>query len=144
VHGGAARGRRRARRLCQHRAVDEPEVRDEKSRRNDPRAGAAGGVAAGAGAGRGPGARRPARRGRHGQLRAAARRLCIYTVVLIDASGRKVRLRSATDGKTADVQVGEDVYDLSKLKIGDKVRVEFLAADTPNQKPVAASLWPEK
>jgi hypothetical protein len=68
----------------------------------------------------------------------------VYAVVLIDAGGRKVRLRSATDGKTADVQVGEDVYDLSKLKIGDKIRVEFLAADTPNQKPVAASIWPEK
>jgi hypothetical protein len=67
----------------------------------------------------------------------------LYSVVLVDARGRMVRMRDL-DGKTADVHVAEGVYDLSKLKIGDKIRVEFLAMDAPDKKPRAATIWPAK
>jgi len=65
----------------------------------------------------------------------------IYEVVSVQASSRMVRLRAA-DGKTADVSVAEHVYDLSKLKAGDKVKVDFFQPDETNPKISAAGLWP--
>jgi hypothetical protein len=67
----------------------------------------------------------------------------VYSVVLVDASGRTVRLRAA-DGRTGLVYVAESVYDLSKLKAGDKIRVDFVVPDASNSKLSAASIWPEK
>ena len=67
----------------------------------------------------------------------------VYSIVLIDASGRMLRLRAA-DGRTGLVYVAEGVYDLSKLKAGDKVRVDFIAPDASSSKLSAASIWPEK
>jgi hypothetical protein len=67
----------------------------------------------------------------------------VYTVTLIDQRGRTVGLRAA-DGRTGTVAVAESVYDLSKLKSGDKVRVDFIAPDATNSKLSAASIWPEK
>ncbi len=67
----------------------------------------------------------------------------VYSVVLVDASGRTVRLRAA-DGRTGLVYVAESVYDLSKLKAGDKIRVDFVVPDASSSKLSAASIWPEK
>jgi len=65
----------------------------------------------------------------------------VFTVVSVDSYSRKVRLRS-NDGKTGDVFVGEDIYDLSKLKTGDKVQVDFVVPDSMNPKLSAATIWP--
>jgi hypothetical protein len=67
----------------------------------------------------------------------------VYTVVLVDSRGRAIRLRAA-DGRTGLVHVAEGVYDLSKLKAGDKIRVDFVAPETSGDKLSAASIWPEK
>jgi len=67
----------------------------------------------------------------------------VYSVVLVDSRGRTVRLRAA-DGRTGLVYVAEGVYDLSKLKAGDKIRVDFVAPDASSSKLSAASIWPEK
>jgi hypothetical protein len=67
----------------------------------------------------------------------------VYSIVLVDASGRNLRLRAA-DGRTGLVYVAEGVYDLSKLKAGDKIRVDFVAPDASSSKLSAASIWPEK
>jgi hypothetical protein len=64
-----------------------------------------------------------------------------FEVVSVQASNRVVRLR-AGDGKTADVNVAEHVYDLSKLKAGDKVKVDFFQPDEANPKLSAAAIWP--
>lgn len=65
----------------------------------------------------------------------------VYEVVSVQASSRMVLLR-AGDGKTADVSVAEHVYDLSKLKPGDKVKVDFFQPDEANPKVSAAGIWP--
>ena len=66
----------------------------------------------------------------------------VLQVVSIDSYGRVVKMRDA-NGKTLDVQVGEGIYDLSKLKIGDKVQVNFLEPDgLGSNKVKAASIWP--
>lgn len=65
----------------------------------------------------------------------------IFEVISVQASNRIVRLR-ASDGKTGDVNVAEHVYDLSKLKAGDKLKVDFLLADEANPKLSAAGIWP--
>jgi hypothetical protein len=67
----------------------------------------------------------------------------VYSVVLVDTKGSTVRLRAA-DGRTGLVYVAESVYDLSKLKAGDKIRVDFVVPDSANSKLTAASIWPEK
>jgi hypothetical protein len=54
-----------------------------------------------------------------------------------------VRLRGA-DGKTADVYVNSNVYDLSKLNAGDRVQVNFLEPDGLSNKLAAANIWPVK
>ena len=65
----------------------------------------------------------------------------VFEVVSVQTSNRMVRLR-ASDGKTADVGVAEHVYDLSKLKAGDKVKVDFFQPDEANPKLSAAGIWP--
>jgi hypothetical protein len=40
------------------------------------------------------------------------------------------------------VQVGDSVYDLSKLKAGDKIKVDFVIPDEKNPQLRAASIWP--
>ena len=66
----------------------------------------------------------------------------VLQVVSIDSYGRVVKMRDA-NGKTLDVQVGEGIYDLSKLKIGDKVQVNFLEPDgLGSNKVKAASIYP--
>lgn len=67
----------------------------------------------------------------------------LYTVVLVDATGKRLRVRDA-EGKTIDANVAEGAYDLSTLKIGDKIRIDFVAQDTPQKKPTAAVIFPAK
>ena len=59
----------------------------------------------------------------------------------VDADARTVQLRAA-DGRTGVVQVGASVYDLAKLKAGDKVQVDFVVPDEKNPQLRAASIWP--
>jgi len=65
----------------------------------------------------------------------------IFEVVSVQESERVVRLR-ASDGKALDVSVAEHVYDLSKLKAGDKLKVDFFQPDEANPKVSAAGIWP--
>ena len=67
----------------------------------------------------------------------------VYAVLSVDAQDRTVQLRAA-DGRTGFVLVGESVYDLSKLKAGDKVRVDFVVPTEKEPELRAASIWPEK
>jgi hypothetical protein len=65
----------------------------------------------------------------------------IFEVVSVQASERVIRLR-ASDGKTLDVNVAEHVYDVSKLKAGNKLKVDFFQPDEENPKVSAAGIWP--
>ena len=65
----------------------------------------------------------------------------VFEVVSVQESERVVRLR-ASDGKALDVSVAEHVYDLSKLKAGDKLKVDFFQPDEANPKVSAAGIWP--
>ena len=66
----------------------------------------------------------------------------VYSVVSVNSYSRTVRMRAA-DGRTGDVYVGDGIYDLSKLKSGDRIRVDFVAPDAANDKKLsAASIWP--
>ena len=67
----------------------------------------------------------------------------VYSVVLVDPRARTVRLRAA-DGRTGIVNVGESVYDLSKLKAGDWIQVDLIAPDATGAPLRAASIWPAK
>jgi len=67
----------------------------------------------------------------------------VFVVVSTDSYAQTVRLRGA-DGKTADVYVNSNVYDLSKLNAGDRVQVNFLEPDGMNNRLAAANIWPVK
>ena len=45
------------------------------------------------------------------------------------------------DGRTAGVYVGPDVFDVSELKPGDEVVVDFVVPPDSNARLVAAALW---
>jgi len=64
----------------------------------------------------------------------------VYAVVSMDRDDRKVRLRAA-DGRTGDVFFPDGVLDLTKLKAGDQVRVDFVAPDKATKGLTAASAW---
>lgn len=65
----------------------------------------------------------------------------IYRVVSVDTYASTMTLRSA-DGRSGAVYVDSNVYDVSKLKPGDLVRVDFLVPDAMNPRLAAASVWP--
>jgi hypothetical protein len=65
----------------------------------------------------------------------------IYEVLAVDADAKTVRLRAAS-GRTGVVQVGDAVYDLSRLKAGDRIKVDFVVPDEKNPQLRAASVWP--
>jgi hypothetical protein len=65
----------------------------------------------------------------------------VFDVLEVRPSDRVIKLR-AKDGKTADVHVQEQVYDLGKLKAGDKVRVDFFQPDEGDTRLRAAGVWP--
>jgi len=67
----------------------------------------------------------------------------VYAVLSVDLQDRVVQLRAA-DGRTGFVFVGESVYDLSKLKAGDRIKVDFVVPGESDSELRAASIWPEK
>jgi hypothetical protein len=67
----------------------------------------------------------------------------VYSVILVDPTGHTLRLRAA-DGRTGVVHVADSIYDLSKLKAGDKIRVDFVVPEAKNSRLSAASIWPVK
>ena len=72
-----------------------------------------------------------------------APRPAVYAVLSVDADARTVQLRAA-DGRTGNVYVDEAVFDVSTLKPGDKIRVDFVVPDATNKSLRAASVWLEK
>ena len=67
----------------------------------------------------------------------------VYDVVSLNRGARMVRLRAA-DGRTGDVFFPEGVFDLSTLKSGDQIRVDFVKPDKADKGLKAASAWPVK
>jgi hypothetical protein len=65
----------------------------------------------------------------------------VYSVLSVDADARTVQLR-AENGRTGVVEVGPSVYDLSKVKAGDKLKVDFVVPDEKNPQLRAAAIWP--
>jgi len=63
-----------------------------------------------------------------------------FTVVSIDSYNQIVRMR-AGDGSVGDVFVGSNTYDISKLKPGDTIQVDFLEPDGPDSRPKAGNIW---
>ncbi len=72
-----------------------------------------------------------------------APRPAVYSVISIDTDAFTVTLRGP-DGWTGVVYVDEQIYDLSKLNPGDKIRVDFIEPNdkNTNKKLRAASIWP--
>ena len=67
----------------------------------------------------------------------------VYAVISMNREARKVRLRAA-DGRTGDVFIPEGVFDLTTLKAGDQIRVDFVAPDKAKNGLTAASVWAVK
>ncbi len=65
----------------------------------------------------------------------------VFEVLSVRTSDRTVRLKGQ-DGRSADVHVDHHVYDLSKLKVGDKVKVDFFQPDEGDKAMRAAGIWP--
>ena len=65
----------------------------------------------------------------------------VYKVVSVDSYARTVDLQS-TDGSVTTVKVPEGVYELSKLKAGDRVQVNFYTPDAMNPGLRAAGIFP--
>jgi hypothetical protein len=65
----------------------------------------------------------------------------VFEVLSVRAADGVMRLRGQ-DGKIADVHVQEHVYDLSKLKAGDKVKVDFFQPEEGETRVRAAGVWP--
>jgi hypothetical protein len=72
-----------------------------------------------------------------------APRPAVYTVIMVEPGGRSLRLRAA-DGRTGSIDVAQEVFDLSTLKPGDKIRVDFAKPDGTSKRLRAVSIWPEK
>lgn len=68
----------------------------------------------------------------------------VYVVISVNPEARTVQLRRVADGRTGQVAVAEEVYDVSTLKAGDKIRVDFVVPDAANKPLRAAAVWPEK
>jgi len=66
----------------------------------------------------------------------------VFTVVSVEPYGRTVEMQGPTG--TVKVHVGEGIYDISKLKPGEQVQVNFLVPDGLSTKLSAASIWPVK
>jgi hypothetical protein len=66
----------------------------------------------------------------------------VYAVISVNADARTMQLRAA-DGRTGNVYVAAEVFDVSTLKPGDKIRVDFFVPDETNKGLRAASVWLE-
>lgn len=65
----------------------------------------------------------------------------VFQVKSVDTYARTVDLQAA-DGTVATVKVPEGVYELGKLKTGDRIRVSFYVPDSMNPGPRAAAIYP--
>ena len=65
----------------------------------------------------------------------------VFEVLSVRPSDRVMRIRGK-DGKTVDVHVEEHVCDVSRLKAGDKVKVDFFQPDEGDTRLRAAGVWP--
>jgi len=65
----------------------------------------------------------------------------VFSVVWMNPDNLTVRLR-ASDGRTRDVIVPADVYDVSTLKAGDKIRVDFISPGPSHKGLKAAAIYP--
>ena len=65
----------------------------------------------------------------------------VFAVLSVDAQDRTVELR-AENGRTGLVLVGASVYDLSRLKAGSRIRVDFVVPTEKDPQLRAASIWP--
>ena len=64
----------------------------------------------------------------------------VFTVSAVRARDNIVRLNDA-DGRSADVYVDPDVFDLSTLEVGDQVGVDFFVPEEADDRLEAASIW---
>jgi hypothetical protein len=64
-----------------------------------------------------------------------------FVVVAVDEYRRLVRLRSP-NGWEGDVVVDERIHDLSSLKPGDALQVDFFVPDEAGDPLAAATIWP--
>jgi hypothetical protein len=64
----------------------------------------------------------------------------VFTVSSVRPRDNIVRLRDA-DGRSADVYVDPDVFDLSTLEAGDQVGVDFFIPEEAEDRIEAASIW---
>ena len=71
---------------------------------------------------------------------AAAPGAGVFKVSAVRARDNIVRLRDA-DGRSADVYVDSDVFDLSTLEEGDEVAVDFFVPEDGDDRLEAASMW---
>jgi hypothetical protein len=67
----------------------------------------------------------------------------VYNVVGVDTYARTVDLQAA-DGSVSTVKVPEGVYELHRLKPGDRVQVNFYTPDAMNPGLRAAAIYPVK
>jgi hypothetical protein len=65
----------------------------------------------------------------------------VYKVVAIDTNARTIDVQAADDS-VSTVKVPEGVYELSKLKVGDRIQVNFYVPDSMNPGLRAASIFP--
>jgi hypothetical protein len=65
----------------------------------------------------------------------------VYQVVSVDSYNRAVQMQPS-NGPPFTVYVDDGVYDLSKLKPGAMVQVNFLVPDGLSNKLKAANIWP--
>jgi hypothetical protein len=64
----------------------------------------------------------------------------VFTVRSIDADQKTLRLAD-DDGQTADVYVEPRVFDLSTLRSGDEVEVDFIVPAGSDSRVAAAAIW---
>lgn len=64
-----------------------------------------------------------------------------FKVVSVDTDARTIQLQ-AGDGSTSKVKVPDGVYDLGKLKAGDRIQVNFYVPDSMNPGLRAAAIYP--
>ena len=73
--------------------------------------------------------------------RSAPMAIGVHEVLSVRAADGVMRLRDK-QGKEADVHVQQHIYDLSKLKPGAKVRVDFFQPTQGDPRVRAAGVWP--
>lgn len=65
----------------------------------------------------------------------------VFQVKSVDTYARTINLQSS-DGSVATVRVPDGVYDLSTLKVGQRIQVNFFTPDSMNPGLRAAEIFP--